>query len=58
MTTMEAPESPNGGARSARRVGVGARELTIGALTTSAVVHAVLVPQHTDEPLLACQNAE
>src|SRR5829696_8888937 len=34
-------------------LGIGARELTIGALTTSAVVHAVLVPQHTDEPLLA-----
>jgi hypothetical protein len=49
---MEAPQSPRE-ARSARRVGVGARELTIGALTTSAVVHAVLVPQHTDEPLLA-----
>jgi hypothetical protein len=38
-------------------LGIGARELTIGALTTSAVVHAVLVPQHTDEPLLAAAFA-
>ncbi len=38
-------------------LGVGPRELTIGALTTSAVVHAVLVPQHTDEPLLAAAFA-
>jgi hypothetical protein len=57
MTTMEAPETPTDGARSARRIGIGARELTIGALTTSAVVHAVLVPQHTDEPLLAAAFA-
>jgi hypothetical protein len=34
-------------------LGIGARELTIGTLTTSAVVHAVLVPQHTGEPVLA-----
>ncbi len=54
---MEAPESPTHEARSTRRVGIGARELTIGALTTSAVVHAVLVPQHTDEPLLAAAFA-
>ena len=40
-------------AHGARRIGIGARELTIGALTTSAVVHAVLVPQHTDSLLLA-----
>ena len=53
MTTVEAPEIPTYEARSAPRIGIGARELTIGALTTSAVVHAVLVPQHTDEPLLA-----
>jgi hypothetical protein len=38
-------------------LGIGARELTIGALTTSAVVHAVLVPQHTDEPLVAAALA-
>ena len=38
-------------------LGIGSRELTIGALTTSAVVHAVLVPQHTDEPLLAAAFA-
>ena len=38
-------------------LGVGARELTIGALTTSAVVHAVLVPQHTAEPFLAVSFA-
>jgi hypothetical protein len=30
-------------------LGIGARELTIGTLTTSAVVHAVLVPQHLEE---------
>jgi hypothetical protein len=54
---MEASKSPSDGARTARRVGVGARELTIGALTTSAVVHAVLVPQHTDQPLLAAAFA-
>lgn len=46
-------ENPPDDARGARRIGIGARELTIGALTTSAIVHAVLVPQHTDEPLLA-----
>jgi hypothetical protein len=38
-------------------LGVGARELTIGALTASAVVHAVLVPQHTGEPFLAVSFA-
>jgi hypothetical protein len=53
VLTMGIHENPPHGARSARRIGIGARELTIGALTTSAVVHAVLVPQHTDEPLLA-----
>ena len=46
---MEAHEKT----RSGSRVGIGARELTIGALTTSAVVHAVLVPQHTDQIWLA-----
>jgi hypothetical protein len=34
---------------SANWLGIGARELTIGALSTSAVVHAVLAAQHTDE---------
>lgn len=53
MATVEAHENPTDKARSPARVGIGARELTIGALTTSAVVHAVLAPQHTDEPLLA-----
>jgi hypothetical protein len=38
-------------------LGVGARELTIGALTASAVVHAVLVPQHAEEPFLAVSFA-
>jgi hypothetical protein len=33
--------------------GVGSRAITIGALVTSAVVHAALVFQHTAEPLLA-----
>lgn len=32
---------------------VGARAVTIGALATSAVVHAALVFQHADEPLYA-----
>lgn len=50
---MGAHEEPADEARGTRWLGIGARELTIGALTTSAVVHAVLVPQHTDEPLLA-----
>jgi hypothetical protein len=50
---LEAHENPTDGGCRARRIGIGARELTIGALTTSAVVHAVLAPQHTDEPLLA-----
>lgn len=54
---MEAHENQTDEARSARRIGIGARELTIGALTTSAVVHAVLAPQHTDEPLLAAAFA-
>jgi hypothetical protein len=57
VLTVGAHENPTGEARSARRIGIGARELTIGALTTSAVVHAVLVPQHTDEPLLAAAFA-
>jgi len=50
---VTAPENPTDKAGSARRIKIGARELTIGALTTSAVVHAVLAPQHTDEPFLA-----
>ena len=31
----------------------GARDVTLGACATSAVVHAALVPQHADEPVLA-----
>ena len=50
-------ENRAGGASGSSRLGIGSRELTIGALTTSAVVHAVLVPQHTDEPLLAAAFA-
>jgi hypothetical protein len=39
-------------------LGIGARELTIGTLTTTAVVHAVLVPQHLgDEPFLGTSFA-
>ncbi len=57
MSTVTGHENPTGEARSVARIGIGARELTIGALTTSAVVHAVLVPQHTDEPLLAAAFA-
>lgn len=39
-------------------LGIGARELTIGTLTTSAVVHAVLVPQHlSEEPFLGISFA-
>jgi hypothetical protein len=35
------------------RLGIGARELTIGTLTTSAVVHAALAPEHLrDQPVL------
>ena len=55
--TVEAPENPTGDARRVRRIAIGPRELTIGALATSAVVHAVLAPQHTDEPLLAAAFA-
>ena len=36
---------------------VRARDITIGTLVVSAVVHAGLVPQHTDEPLLAAAFA-
>lgn len=50
---MTAHENPTDEVGSTRRVGIGARELTIGALTTSAVVHAVLASQHLDDPLLA-----
>jgi hypothetical protein len=50
-------ENQAGGASGSSWLGIGSRELTIGALTTSAVVHAVLVPQHTDEPLLAAAFA-
>jgi hypothetical protein len=50
-------ENQAGGASGSSWLGIGLRELTIGALTTSAVVHAVLVPQHTDEPLLAAAFA-
>jgi hypothetical protein len=56
-STVHAHENPTDEARGVRRIGIGARELTIGALTTSAVVHAVLVPQHTSEPLLAASFA-
>ena len=39
-------------------LGIGARELTIGTLTASAVVHAVLVPQHLgEEPFLGISFA-
>jgi hypothetical protein len=57
MSTVEAHQNPTDEGRSKSRIGIGARELTIGALTTSAVVHAVLAPQHTDEPLLAAAFA-
>jgi hypothetical protein len=57
MSTVEAHQNPTDEGRSKSRIGIGARELTIGALTTSAVVHAVLVPQHTSEPLLAAAFA-
>jgi hypothetical protein len=50
---LGAHENPADDARGASWFGIGARELTIGALTTSAIVHAVLAPQHTDRPLLA-----
>jgi hypothetical protein len=52
-----AHENPADEARRTSWLGVGPRELTIGALTTSAVVHAVLVPQHTDTLLLAAAFA-
>lgn len=54
---MGAHEDPADGARGAGTFRVGARELTIGALTTSAIVHAVLAPQHTDQLLLAAAFA-
>lgn len=54
---MGAHENPADEARGATWLGIGARELTIGALTTSAIVHAVLVPQHTDKLLLAAAFA-
>lgn len=57
MPTVGAHERPVHETRSTRRIGIGARELTIGALTMSAVVHAVLVPRHTVEPLLAAAFA-
>jgi hypothetical protein len=49
MVTSEHP-----GADHAR---FGARDVTIGALAASAVVHVGLVPQHTDQPLLATSFA-
>ncbi len=50
-------EQPLDESRTGTWLGIGSRELTIGALTTSAVVHAALVPQHTDQPLLAASFA-
>jgi hypothetical protein len=35
------------------RLHLGARDIAIGALAASGIVHAALAPQHTDEPLLA-----
>jgi hypothetical protein len=39
------------------RLHVGARDVAIGALAASALVHAALAPQHSDEPLLAAAFA-
>jgi hypothetical protein len=35
------------------RLHLGARDVAIGALAASAIVHAALVPQHTEDPVLA-----
>lgn len=42
---------------SAREARFGARDVTIGALCASAVIHAGLAPQHLDEPVLAASFA-
>ena len=41
MTTVEAPEIPTYEARSAPRIGIGARELTIGAQKTTTTLISV-----------------
>jgi hypothetical protein len=50
---VDAPSAEEG-----TRLRVGARDVAVGALTTSAVVHAALVTQHAaDDPLLAAAFA-